>query len=315
MLIIINFEDWCLACCKHTSSTFSLLVKHPEASQAEICNTDRHALPRRKDREHDPSYHMGAPPPASSVPPSTSLLSHSALFTQSCHGTFATTVEAGSTKYASICFPALLLIHFIFQVCPHSPTRYGPPPSGSVSIIKRWGSTNIMFNQCRNTSTDIGHPCNTNMCVPWHQVNIATTILLDPTISITTITFFAIIMDRGQLLLDWLDMVHLLHHLAQVEYYIVLNHEITMLLEGRFQAQASSLQRLFNMRWISQTYRCIGKLTNIWSIMNENGTKKGRCRISMGILDCHWRGAIDLWQSLLSWLLCMWYNLWIHLLL
>ena len=99
-------------------------IKHPEASQTEICKTDGHALPRKKDGEHDPSYHMGAPPPASSVPPSTSLLSHSAPFTQSCH------------KYASICFPALLLIYFIFQVCPHSPTRYGPPPSGSTSIIE-----------------------------------------------------------------------------------------------------------------------------------------------------------------------------------
>ena len=31
---------------------------------------------------------------------------------------------------------------------------------------------------------------------------------------------------------------------------------------------------------------------NIWSIANENGTEKGRRRISMGILDCHWRSAM-----------------------
>jgi hypothetical protein len=43
-------------------------VKHPEASQAEICKTDGHTRPRKKDGEHNPSYHMGAPPPASSVP-------------------------------------------------------------------------------------------------------------------------------------------------------------------------------------------------------------------------------------------------------
>jgi hypothetical protein len=93
---------------------------------------------REKDRERDSSYHMGAPPPASSAPPrfhgllkghqypdpngsGASLLSHSAPFTQSRHGTFTTTVEAGSIKYANVCFPVLLLICFIFQVYPRSP--------------------------------------------------------------------------------------------------------------------------------------------------------------------------------------------------